>query len=50
MNTQYRQIEVTNRAIDWIAPTLNEGILQGASELSLKLHSGQLGPLGGVDS
>ena len=46
MSTQYRQIEVTDRSVDWIAPTLNEGIPQGTSKLSLKLHMGQLGPLG----
>ena len=44
VSTQYRQIEVTNRSVDWIAPTLNEGIPQGAGKLSLKLHTGQLGP------
>ena len=46
MSTQYRQIEVANRSIDWIAPTLNEGIPQGSPKLSFKLHAGQLGPLG----
>ena len=46
MSTHYRQIEVANRSIDWIAPTLNKGIAQGARKLSFKLHAGQLGPLG----
>jgi hypothetical protein len=44
--THYGQIEVANRSIDWIAPTLNEGIAQWAPKLSFKLHTGQLGPLG----
>jgi hypothetical protein len=44
--THYGQIEVANRSIDGIAPSLNEGIAQGASKLSFKLHAGQLGPLG----
>lgn len=46
MCTHYGQIEVANRSIDWIAPTLNEGIPQGSPKLSFKLHAGQLGPLG----
>ena len=45
MCTHYGQIEVANRSIDWIAPTLNEGIPQGPCKLSFKLHAGQLGPL-----
>jgi hypothetical protein len=44
VRTYYGQIKIANRSIDWIAPTLNEGIPQGPSKLSFKL--GQLGPLG----
>jgi hypothetical protein len=46
VSTQYRHIEVANCSVDWIAPTLNNGIPQGTPKLSLKLHTGQLGPIG----
>jgi hypothetical protein len=46
VGTYYRQIEVANCSVGWIAPTLNNGIAQGTPKLSFKLHTRQLGPFG----
>jgi hypothetical protein len=38
------QVDVTDRSVHWIAPTLDDRVLQGTGELPLKLHARHFRP------